>query len=249
VISRSFLLVDKKMTHIIVPLTINRASVVIYSEIRLSHQGSSLSLLHFTCMCVKYPSNFVTVLVDKQHFFLAQLTFFVSSLFFIKTFFLIYKLFLNIFTMSSNKNPDAEELSIIKHVHTGKPYEDQCVICLTWIDLSKRSNINHTNTKASCYQVNECRHTICTDCLAQYMVCALTDTRYITNCRNNDNSNTFDYIQCPSGDCEETFDADDIVRDIFSVDEANKWWRSAYLRNYMSYKVGIEMKDINSSNI
>ncbi|KAK4513511.1 uncharacterized protein ATC70_005513 [Mucor velutinosus] len=72
-----------------------------------------------------------------------------------------------------------------------------------------------------------CDHAVCDICLRAYYQTALNDTRY----------HSFEYIQCPSTDCEALFVSEKAIRNIFTAKQRNDWWTTATIKTFIKNKV------------
>lgn len=93
-----------------------------------------------------------------------------------------------------------------------------CEICLGLFDSQK----DH------CYGTKICHHCVCQACMRDYLYQVLKDNHY------KDYTNIF----CPGENCNQAFDTDKLVNEVFFDDEqaAEGWWHhalrsKAYIKN------------------
>jgi deoxycytidylate deaminase len=111
-------------------------------------------------------------------------------------------------------------MSTYAYKDQGKRFSD-CEVCLGVFET----------TKDFCYGTKNCDHYACHDCMRVYL------NQEIKNIQRK----SYDIIQCPGEECKESFVTDKLVKEVFSAQEAEKWWHmavssKAYIKNKASLR-------------
>ncbi|GAA5797127.1 hypothetical protein HPULCUR_002506 [Helicostylum pulchrum] len=112
---------------------------------------------------------------------------------------------------------EKEILASIKNILAPVNY-NECVICMDDMPLGTRASRN----TGSCY------HKACIECIRSYFMNTLKNDRYISS---------YDYIQCPTENCKQTFTTSKFLPSILSKKEAEEWWGAALSRTLIENKV------------